>query len=205
MENKRKRTLSTIKLLLVGIVIGIAITLLFGAIVSYLEGDDLLMEPKTFGSIKIWAQKPKVAKDAEVPKGFYQEDAKELWMTKDDIPFLLITQNEAGKISHLYLLKNKNQPVLFMDPLSSPGKWGYATYSGADLTGKPVGDVFRDIDFDGHFDFKLALDSAGKRISRSIFINGSWQEVSSCSVREKRAAIGQTRYTFDPNSGWQRE
>ncbi|MBA7661042.1 hypothetical protein ES703_69052 [subsurface metagenome] len=201
---KSQRGLSTIKLLTVGIVIGVAITILFGLILCYIEGEALSIEPKTFGDIKVWAQKPLVAEGTEVPAGFYQEAHKLLWMTKDDSPFLMIAQNEAGKATGLYLLKNKDEPVLCLEPLSSLGKWGRAKYSRGNGTGKAVGDVFVDIDFDGQFDFKLALDSSGNLISRSIFVNGSWQKVDRCSIKKLQAAIGQTMYTFDPNSGWRR-
>jgi len=203
---KGRRTLSTIINLFLGVAIGFAIALLIGLIRVHAEGGKPLMSPRTFGNIKIWAQKPEVAEGTEVPSGFYQEANKMLWMTKDDTPFLMITQNEAGKIDRLHLLKNKDEPVLFMTSLNSPGKWGRATYSCGGGTGKPVGDALIDIDFDGRFDFNLVVDNEGRRVSRSIFTDGVWQKVDRCSIKQMKAAIGQTWYTFDPNTGsWQRE
>lgn len=200
---KNQKGSSTIIIFFIGIAIGILIIILTGLFLSYTDSGSVLSHhPKTFGDIKVWVQKPPVT---EVPSGFYQEVDKMLWMTKNDVPFLIISQNEAGKTTDLYLLKNKDEPVLCLEPSSSPGKWSYAKYSGGDGTGKPVGDVFVDIDFDGHFDFKLALDSSGNLISRSIFVDGSWRKVDRCSIKAKRAAIGQIMYSFVPSSGWQQE
>lgn len=203
---KNRKTLFTMIILVIGTVIGVAIFLPTGTLLGYVESaKSLSPQPKTFGDIKVWAQKPLVAEGTEVPTGFYQEAHTLLWMTKDDIPFLMISQNEAGKTTGLYLLKNKDEPVLCLEPSSSPGKWSYAKYSGGDGTGKPLGDVFIDIDFDGHFDFKLALDGGGNFISRSIFVDGSWRKVDRCSIKAKRAAIGQIMYSFVPVFGWQQE
>lgn len=203
---KKGKILFAVIVLLIGIVIGIAISLSTGAILSCKYHSTMLTSRhKTFGDIKIWAQKPLVAEDVDVPSGFYQEAHKLLWMTKNDVPFLMISQNEAAKTTGLYLLKNKDEPILCLEPLGPPGRWGRAKYSGGNGTGKPVGDVFVDIDFDGHFDFKLVFDSDGKRISRSMFVDGSWQKVDRCSIKNMKVAIGEKIYIFDPNSGWRKE
>ena len=165
--------------------------------------------PRTFGSIKVWAQKPKVAQDVEVPKELYEEDAKELWMTMDNVPFLLITRNTAGKINCLYLVKENCRPVFWMEPLPTPGKWGNARYSDVKLTDRPVGDVLRDFNFDGRFDSKFSLTADGNKPPGSLFIyiDGSWQKVDHFryDVNETQASIAGTRYIFDPNSGWQQK
>jgi hypothetical protein len=155
---------------------------------------------KTFGDIEIWAQKPVVTEGDEVPVGFYQKVGKELWMTRDGAPFLLITKDVNDKISGLYLLKNKKESVLVLEPLEVPGKWGKAFYRNY-RKGKPVGDIFIDLDFDGRFDFKAVVDSNGNRVSRSIFINNDWQIVNYFSREEMKAVAGKTKYLFDPNSG----
>lgn len=204
---KRSKALFGIISGFLGIVIGIAISLLIGAILCYVDPwTSLTSHPKTFGDVKVWVQKPNLPADINVPDELFQEDSKELWMAKDDVPFLVISQNEGGKTNRLYLIKNKDNAIFWMDPLSTPGKWGYATYDGTHGNGKPLaGEVFIDVDFDGRFDFKLALDDNGKPISRSILVDGVWQKIDHCSFEARTAIAGQISYTFDPNSGWQKE
>ena len=157
------------------------------------------MNPRTFGDIKVLSREPFGGEGGEG-----QNIYKTLMMTKDDIPFLTINQNEPGKIDVLVLLNDREEAVLSMKPLAASGKWGQIMYGKSNEAGNLVGDVFVDIDFDGQFDVKHVMDDNGKRLSVSIFIDGSWQEVDRCSVKEMRADIGQTRYTFDPNSGWRK-
>jgi len=193
-------------LLFAGIVIGIVVVLLFGAILSHIDlGTELTKHPKTFGDIKVWVQKPLIAEGEQIPEGFYQEVHKMLWMTKDDVPFLIIAQNKEGEISGLYLVRGKNKPILTMNPSNTPGKWVRTTYGNSDGAGSPIGDTFIDIDFNGSFDFKFAMDSTGNLLSRSIFMDGSWEKINQCNLKAKKAAIGQTIYVFDPNLGWQCE
>ncbi len=155
---------------------------------------------KTFGDIEIWAQKPVISEGEEVPVDFYQKADQILWMTKDGAPFLMISKDVNDRISTVSLLKNKDEPVLTLEPSNFPRKWGKASYSNC-RKGKPVGDVFVDLDFNGCFDFKVVTDSNGNRISRSIFINSNWQIVDSFSLKKMKAIVGKTRYLFDPNSG----
>ena len=194
---RKRKTLSTIIILLVGIVVGFTVAVLIGTYFNYRDPYTLLRgHPKRFGDIKIVALKPLDFEEDE-------DVDKVLMMTKDDVPFLVISQNESGKVSDLTLLRDRDTPVFRMKPLSTQGKWGQAIYSGSNEAGKAVGDVLIDIDFDGRFDFRLVLDSEGERISRSIFIDGSWQSVNYCNPDEMIATLGQTKYIFDPNSGWQ--
>jgi hypothetical protein len=159
---------------------------------------ELTSRHQTFGDIELWAQKPIIPNGEEVPIDFYKE--RILWMTKDGAPFLMIAKDANNKIHGLYLLKNKDEPVLTLEPLASPGKWGKASYSNC-KKGKPIGDVFIDIDFDGRFDFIVVTDSNGNQISRSIFFNGDWQIVNRFSLEKMKATVGETEYLFDPNSG----
>jgi hypothetical protein len=161
---------------------------------------ELTTRHKTFGDIEIWAQKPIVSKGEEVPVNFYQEADKVLWMTKDGAPLLMIAKDVNDKIHGMYLLKNKDEPVLILEPLNSLGKWEKASYSNC-RKGKPVGDVFIDINFDGCFDYKVLTDSNGNRVSLSIFINNDWQVVNHFNLKKMEATVGETEYLFDPNSG----
>jgi hypothetical protein len=161
---------------------------------------ELTSRHQTFGDIELWAQKPVIPNGEEVPVDFYQEADRLLWMTKDGAPFLMIAKDANNKIHGLYLLKNKDEPVLTLEPLDSLGKWGKASYSNC-RKGKSIGDVFIDIDFDGRFDFKVVTDNNGNRISRSIFFNDDWQIVNHSDLQRMKAMVGETDYLFDPNLG----
>jgi len=202
-----KKSVSTnVFVFFVGIAVGISVFLVFWLFLGGAGSTVLSGRPVTFGNVKIWAQKPVFAEGAEVPEGFYQKNAKELWMTKDDILFLFMTQDDSGKVGKLYLCKSDAEPVLYMISSDSSGRWGRATYSKSTKAGHAVGDAFIDIDFDGRFDFKMVLDDEGNRISRSIYIDGSWRKVDQSDVDKFKAAVGQTLYTFDLRTGsWQQQ
>jgi hypothetical protein len=183
---------------LIGIGIGVIFTCLC---VQYLAlfGTRLTSNPKVFGDVKIWAQKPNVVSNEQVPEGFFQKCAEELCMTKHDKPFLRIGRNENEEIGALYLVKDACSPVLFMTSAEN-GKWKDATYS-KDVGGRPVGDIFVDIDFDGQFDVKLVVNQESKCVSRSIRIDDSWHEVDKLNREQRIAKINETIYCFDPNIG----
>ncbi len=184
-----------------GIIIGALIIFAIGIIMVRLgNSTELTIKHKTFGDIEIWAQKPVIPNGEKVPVDFYQEANQILWMTKSGAPFLMISKDVNDKISGMYLLKNKDEPVLTLEPLNPTGKWREASYSYC-RKGKPVGDALIDIDFDGRFDFKVVTDSNGNRISRSIFFNGDWQNVDYFNLEKMRAALDEKEYLFDPNSG----
>jgi len=185
----------------IGIAVGIGIFFLFGKLVG------LSQNPKTFrlnqtinfGNGKLWAQKAQ----EPITKEFEQLHFRELWMTLNDKPFLLITQNQDGKISGLHLTKNEKYPILSLKPSKDvSGKWELATYSNADETGKPVGEIYRDIDFNGQFDFKLSLNKERTKGSAFIFLDGTWKKVDSCSPKNKMAKIGNDEFFFEHYSGW---
>jgi hypothetical protein len=182
-----------------GMIIGAIVLFIVNMFLSYDYDRELTTRHKTFGDIEIWAQKP-ITEGEEVPADFYQKVGRELWMTKDGLPFLVIIKDVNDKIGSLYLLKNKREAVLMLDTSDVPGKWKNAFY-GNFRNGKLIADAFTDIDFDGHFDYKLVTDSNGNRISRSIFINGDWQIVDYYNSEEMKAKVGTTKYLFDPNSG----
>ncbi len=106
---------------------------------------------------------------------------------------------KRGQLS-LYLLKNKYEPVLTLEPIDNSGNWRKASYSNC-IKGKPIGDVYVDIDFNGRFDFKVTTDNLGKRFSRSIFFNGDWQIVNDANLNAKKASAGEMDYLFDLDSG----
>jgi len=198
---KSQKALSTHIVFFMGVVIGITIVFLIGVILNRTTGKEITGGSRTFGNIRIVVQKQEQHKDIEIPEGLLPEHTKELWMTKDDIPFLLITQDKRGKVNKLYLVKNNKRPVFWMEPWTSPGKWGNAMYSSVRLSKNLVADAFKDIDFDGRFDFKLTCTADGNGISRFIFVDESWHETDRYRAEEMEARIKETRYAFDPNTG----
>jgi len=192
---EKRRTLSTIVILFIGIVIGFAIVLLIGAIGSYVHPVTSLTWPKKFGDIKIFSHKPLAV------EGTIAQDIDEmLVMAKNNTPFLVIFKNKAGKITRLDLLNDKERPVFSIEPLGAPDKWGKAAYRGYNEAGELAGDDFEDINFDGHFDIRHIFDDTGKKVSRYIYIDQDWKKVDRCDF--KKAIADTTTYVFDFNDGW---
>ena len=93
---------------------------------------------------------------------------------------------EKGKTSNLYLLDNKEGPVFVVEASEKPGVWQNARYMPCVKIDKPfktyvdhmpVGEHYRDFDFDGHFDAKTVYNEHGDIISRFICVKDEWQEV----------------------------
>ena len=193
--SKGKVSLGIIVTFFVGVFVGMAIALLGGAILCYIDpGVDLTETPGTFGDIKVWAKEPPDVEGILTELGIHRT----LLMTKNKELLLMVTQNEAGENIDLSLFDNTEYPIFKMEFLNTPGKWDNASYAGRNR----VGDLFFDIDFDGHFDVKYVMDDNGKIISANIFINDKWQRVNNCRAKDKTAILGETKYIFDANSGW---
>ncbi len=191
---KGKLSLGIVVSFFAGIVVGIVICLAIGAILCYIEpGVDLTDSPGTFGDIKVRAKKPSDVEEILTELGIHRT----LLMTKNKDLLLMVTQNEAGENIDLSLFDNTEYPIFKIEFLNTLGKWGLAGYAG-----RNKGDFFVDIDFDGHFDVKYVSDDNGKIISANIFINDKWQWVNNCRANERTAILGETKYIFDPNSGW---
>lgn len=150
---EKRSGLSTIFVLLIGIAIGIAITILFGMILYYIEGETLSTEPKTFGDIKVWAAKV---------SGVKKDVSKMMFMAKADTPFLSVRMDKAGKVAHLSLLDEKERVCFTMTASTEPNKWKRIIYGGYNEAGIPSGEMFVDINFDGHFDIRNVLDDSGQ-------------------------------------------
>jgi hypothetical protein len=192
---KERRVLSTIIALIIGVFIGFATSLLIGAIGSYLHPCTRLTGwPKTFGDIKVWAQ------DVSEIKKNTDDVSKVMLMAKADIPFLSVDMDRTGNVVSLSLLGRRETLNFTMTASDEVGKWGRAIYAGSS-SGYTTGEMYVDINFDGHFDVKRIFDDTGKEISMYIYIDRTWTPVDRCNLQE--AVLGQKKYVFDNNSGWQ--
>ena len=183
--------------------LGVLAVLGLGAVVVYFGvGAQLGAKPKVFGNVKVWAQKPVIQEDADLPNGYEEEHAGELWMTMDDVPFLMISKDKQGHVSGLYLLKEGKVPVVVLEPGGASGKWCNLNYSrGSGTEPKPTGSVLIDIDFDGAFDAKIDLDEGSAVKRRLVRIDGQW-ETANLSL-ERREAISSGRlYQFGSTGNW---
>jgi len=176
MENRSGS--STIFVFLIGIAIGVAITILFGMILYYIEGETLSIEPKTFGDIKVWATKVSGVKDV----------SKMMFMAKADTPFLSVHMDKVGKVAHLSLLDEKERVCFTMTASTEPSKWEHIIYGGYNEAGIQSGEMFVDINFDGHFDTRNVLDGSGKKVSRYIYIDQIWQQVTVVTLEKRNQA-----------------
>lgn len=192
---EKRRAFSTIIIFSVGFVAGIAVSLTIGAILSYVDPGTLLTNhPKIFGDIKIFAHKP-----SDVESTIDLDVDEVMYMTKAGIPFLYAPTDNTGKVTSLSLLNEKKRLVFTMTALDEPGKWGHAIYSGYDA-GRRTGEMFGDINFDGHFDLKRVFDDTGKKVSSYIYIDQDWKKIDRCDF--KKAIADTTTYVFDFNDGW---
>jgi hypothetical protein len=132
-----------------------------------------------------------------------QDVAQEIWLLKDKKPFLLLTQKGSGETTQLFLMREKDRPLLLLKSSDPNGGWNHATYSSMPLDGNSPGEIFHDIDYDGRFDFKLIRDA--DTVSRYIFLEGDWAEVTGYDTGVDRALIGNMSYVFQPDIGWRRE
>lgn len=196
---KSQRPLSKVIVLLIGMCVGITVTVFAGAILSYLDPGTLLTSrPKIFGDIKIFVYEPNALEATML-----HDITKTMVMTKSDTPFLSIAMDRAGKISNLSLLDGDSKLRFTMTASSELGKWEDAIYAGGGGTGRTTGGMYVDIDFDGHFDVKNVFDDSGKKISQHIYMDGIWQQVDRCNF--EKAVSGEARYVFTASSGWHRK
>jgi len=185
--------------LLVGVIIGFAAFLLFGAIMSHYDPGTFLTEhPKRFGDTKIWAFTADALWRTDEK---YSNVGKVLLMKRNDAPFLYAETDKDGKITDI-AITDENKNVRFkLKTLKSSGKWGNAMYCRD--KGYFVGEFYHDFDFDGQFDTKALYDKNGERVSRHIYIgDGVWKEAQ--HIERGKAAVDDKFYIFSNDFGWQR-
>ena len=187
----KKRALSTV----ISLFIGFAICLLFGGIMSYIDPGTELNNPKKFGNVKIWIDEAARAEDRET-----YDISKAMVITKDNTPFAVVSMDKAGEVKAFFLLGEQCRLRFTMTASAEPGKWENAIYAGggADYT---TGEMFVDINVNGHFDVKRIFDDTGKRVSSEIYIGQIWKQVDLCDY--EHAKSDETMYVFDEDSGWQ--
>ncbi len=163
-----RQGLSKVKMLFVGIAMGVVIIIIIGAIGSYLDPSTALTKhPKKFGDITIFVQEAASGGDALCQ----DEDIDQmLFMAKADVPFLTIGLDNSGKINGLSLLDNRGKLFFTMTPSTDSGRWEGAIYAGQDNNDCIVGEMFVDINFDGRFDIRRIYDDTGKKVSSYIYI-----------------------------------
>ncbi len=193
---KSQRGLSTIKLLAVGIAIGIAITILLGLILCYVEGDPLSIEPKTFGDVKIWAEKT----PDEVRK-LKLDFSKALCMRKSGKTFLVMLADASGNnVKDICLLDREGNVILTLCADTDTWQWKRLIYTRYKWDPVTPGEVLTDLNVDGQFDSKYTVDNTGKATDRYIYTGGAWIKIEEYT---ENAVISEgKRYIFDVNNGW---
>lgn len=190
---KEEKKSSRLSIMFTGIVIGMVIVWVLGAIISYYDpGTELTRNVKKFGDIKIQALEPS---DSEED----QNIDKIMLMRKNRVPFLYAETDKFEKVTNIAITAGQENVCLSFKTSDQPGKWKEAIY-GSIKDHNTVRELYYDINFDGQFDGKRIFN-AGQPISRQIHINGIWVEVEGLSNAE--AIAGEMTYIFDPNSGWE--
>jgi hypothetical protein len=155
-----------------------------------------LSTPRFFGDIKIWVEKAPANQEENY------DVSEVMYLAKAGKPFLMVDMNKDGKVVSLSLLEGEAMRFT-IKASDKPGKWENGIYGGGGY-GYTTGEGYVDINFDGHFDIKNIFDDTGRKVSRSIYVNGVWQQVDRCDFT--KALSGQINYAFDPNSGcWRQE
>lgn len=187
------------KKILLGIIIGIVLVLLFGAVLSYLKPATLIEQPKKFGDIRIWVERypevmPPVQSDAV---------SEMLFMAKSGKLFLSIRMRQDGDIVSMSLLNGQGHVCFTVRASEEVGFWEQAIYVGSNDEGIEPEDMFVDIDFDGHFDIRNVFDGSGNKIAMYIYVDGMWKTVSRYNFSR---AIGEENvYIFNRQEGWREE
>ena len=187
-----KKVLSNVIYLSVGVVIGFCMAMLFAVILYSLDPDTLADGDRTFGDVKVWVEKipddPRIDHDA----------ANMIYVARAGQAFLAIEMDSARKINRFSIL-DENQHITFTLAASKmTSRWERGLYGGNSKIGEPVGEGYVDIDFNGQFDAKHVYNDIGEKLSGHIYIHGNWlRAVGDLS----NVIAGQTKYTFDPNSG----
>jgi hypothetical protein len=174
-------------------VIGLTLAVITGAVLEHLDAGTLLRHPKNIGDIKIIPFGPKTAPNNAPDGGFT--------MTKDGERFFYAAIGSNDKITDVAILRGKD--IFFtMATSKRSGNWIGTTY-GFCHNGRDVGEHYMDLNFDGQFDLKGFYNDKGELISKYIYINQDWIKVDWEKPAEHAAGVGQTKFIFDPNSGWQ--
>lgn len=195
---KSRKILPYLLVGVVGVVIGFAISLFIGAILSYYEpGTFLTEDPKRFGDAKIWAFTPDAVWG---PDEEHSDIGKVLLMKRNDVSLFYAETDKDGKITNIAITAEEDNIRFRLKTAKSSGKWGSAMY-GRDK-GYFTGELYYDFDFDGQFDTKSLYDKNGERLSRHIYIgDGVWKEAQ--HIERQMAAVDDKFYVFSEDFGWQ--
>ena len=191
---KKRRTIIT---LIVGILIGLGLVVLSGGILSYVHPEtELTGFPKTYGDIKIWCTE---IDDVTVSDG--HDVSNMMYMAKDNISFLAVDMDKEGKVRSLSLLDEQGDILFTVEASPEPGKWEKAIYAGSNGTDHTTGEMYMDINFDGHFDAKHIFDDTGEKVAGYIYIDKKWVEVGERGFWDD--GTEKDGYIFNKDSGWQ--
>jgi hypothetical protein len=128
------------------------------------------------------------------------EIAGELVMMKEGRSFFYAKRNKLGEVTDLALADGNDHIIFTMKASQESGKWESANY-GPSENGRPTGDLYMDIDFDGRFDMKLSFDHNGKLRDRYISYYRTWKQVDRF---ENQTAFSESNtFTFRKDLGWQ--
>lgn len=177
--------------ILIGILFGLPIgSLVTLGIVGMVQQP--IESPRTmnFGNVAVSIIKRNTAND---------KFADELWLMKDDWPFLFITSNKPDEVCRLILSEVNGKARFTLRASSAPGKWFSAMYGPSDLGGE----FYQDIDFDGQFDIRKKIDNNGKVQSNHIYYKENWKQID--VFEEQKVISGNDTFIFQKDSGWQLE
>lgn len=179
--------------LLAGIAIGFGIAILIGAIARYRDSGTPFAGPKTFGEVKVAVAD--MSNDANCNS---DNIPYMMLITRAGTPFLAIGFDTTGRVKNVSVVGEENTMRFTMNAREGLPGWKNAMYGRQIEAKHTVGEVYIDNNFDGQFDTKVLRDDSGQKISRSIYLDGTWKEID----RDTDLFDPNSAYIFDPNSGW---
>jgi len=144
-----------------------------------------------WGNVEIWVE------PATDEKG----ETEQLYLSKDNVPFLSFTAEDNGVVS-MSLLSQEGKRVLNMYSSDNSQQWGNVEYGIEGDSCQPKAEVLTDFNFDGQFDYKT-VKVADDQKSEYIYFDNHWQQIE--WLTGITAKNNETTYIFDANKGWMQQ
>jgi len=230
----RSKMIRSLGLVGCSFLVGVVFTLTMGLTEKQNKHEKELIKPGTFGNIRAfitdleYTDANKALEGLTICEGDYpfivilKEPSGEISGFKivdgmESKSELIRIDFEKGRMSELFLLGNGGIPVFTVEASEKPGTWRDAMYTpcvsikktiGTWTDYMPVGDVYKDLDFNGRFDVKTVYDDKGEIIDQYLFVNEEWQKLNYLSLDklEGGAIINSKRiyYDFEWAKGWKK-
>ncbi len=190
-----KHVLLFVAIFILGGVLTFAV--LFGIAIRSEDEQLFLQAGEVYHFADIAVEPTDVAESVKAAVGYSSDTTQGVLLSRSGIPFLSITVDANGNCSSAYLVKDSNNPVLWMQA-SRRGEWKNLTYSGSKSGGRVGCEDYVDIDYDGNFDYKIVFEEHPVGTA-FIYTAKGWEQADKFNHDSLRAMIGEQIYEYDRN------